>query len=130
MARYEGSLGASNGGYNHDGREPLGEWQQLPPDKMQEGHRLVMPGKDKLEGRSNMNAEVEKGMFSSKKKQQQVESLYSLTMVPKAPDKRGMINVSSKRQVEHLPVDDNDDASLEDNDNSDEDGSGPPSAEE
>ena len=43
-------------------------------------------------------------------------------MVPKAPDKRGVANASSKRQVECLPVDDND--------NSDEDGSGPPSDEE
>ena len=51
-------------------------------------------------------------------------------MVPKAPDKWGMVNVSSKRQVERLPVDDNDDASLEDNDESDEDGSRPPSDEE
>ena len=51
-------------------------------------------------------------------------------MVPKAPDKRGVVNISSKQQVERLPVDDNDDASLEDNDGSDEDGSGPPSDEE
>ena len=40
------------------------------------------------------------------------------------------MNVSSKRQVECLPVDDNDDESLEDNGESDEDGSGPPSDEE
>ena len=51
-------------------------------------------------------------------------------MVPKALDKRGVVNISSKWQVEHLPVDDNDDALLEDNDDSDEDGSGPPSDEE
>ena len=51
-------------------------------------------------------------------------------MVPKAPDKWGIVNVSSKRQVERLPVDDNDNVSLEDNDNSDEDGSGPPLDEE
>ena len=50
--------------------------------------------------------------------------------MPKAPDKRGIVNVSSKRQVEHLPVDDNDDKSLEGNDDSDEDGSGPPLDEE
>ena len=116
-------VGLPNGGYNHDSREPLGEWQWLPPDRLQEGHHLVMPGKDKLEWRSNMNAKVKKGMSSSKEKQRQVKSLYALTMVPKAPDKRGVVNVSSKQQVEHLPVDDN-------NDNSDEDGSGPPSDEE
>ena len=40
------------------------------------------------------------------------------------------MNVSSKRQVEHLPVDDNNNESLEGNDDSDEDGSGPPSDEE
>ena len=34
--------------------------------------------------------------------------------MPKAPDKRGIVNGSSKWQVERLPVDDNDDASLED----------------
>ena len=77
-----------------------------------------------------MNAKVEKGTFSSKKKRRQVESLYARTTVPKAPDKRGIVNGSSKRQVEHLPVDDNDDESLEGNDDSDEDGSGPPSDEE
>ena len=71
---------------------------------MQEGRHLVMPGKDKSEWHLNMNAKVEKGMFSSKKKQQQVESLYTLTTVPKAPDKRGIVNVSSKWQVECLPV--------------------------
>jgi len=43
-------------------------------------------------------------------------------MVPKAPDKQGIVNLSSKRQVERLPVDDNDE--------SDEDGSRPPSDEE
>ena len=43
--------------------------------------------------------------------------------MPKAPDKRGIANVSSKWQVEHLPVHYN-------NDDSDEDGSGPPSDEE
>ena len=42
--------------------------------------------------------------------------------MPQAPDKWGIVNVSSKRQVECLPVDDNDD--------SDKDGSGPPSDEE
>ena len=120
----------SNGGYNHDGEEPLGEWRWLPLDKLQEGCRLVMPGEDNFGWRSNMNAKVEKGMSSSKMKHRQVESLYAPTMVPKARDKRGVVNISSKGQVEHLPVDDNDDASLEDNDNSDEDGSGPPSAEE
>ena len=88
-----------------------------------------MPGKDELEWCSNMNANVEKGTSSSRKKWQQVKSLYALTMVPKAPDKRGVVNVSSKQQVECLPVDDNDDKSLGDNDNSDEDGSGPPSDE-
>ena len=62
-------VGPPNGGYNHDGGEPLGEWRQLPRDKMREGHRLVMPGKDKLEGRSNMNTKVEKGTFSSKMNQ-------------------------------------------------------------
>ena len=97
---------------------------------MQEGRHLVMPGKDKLEWHSNMNAKIEQGTSSSKKKQQQVESLYAPTTVPKALDKRGIVNVSSKRQVEHLPVDDNDDTSLEDNDDSDMDGSGPPSDEE
>ena len=70
-----------------------------------------MPGKDKLEGRSNMNAKVEKETSSSKMKQRQVESLYALTMVPKAPDKWSIMNLSSKWQVEHLPVDDNNDAS-------------------
>ena len=45
-----------------------------------------------------MNAKVEKGMSSSKKKQQQVESLYAPTTVPKALDKRGVVNVASKRQ--------------------------------
>ena len=65
-----------------------------------------------------MNAKVEKGMFLSKMKCQQVESLYALTTVPKALDKRGVVNVSSKWQVECLPVDDNDDESLEDNDES------------
>ena len=63
--------------------------------------------------------------------------------MPKAPDKRGVVNVSSKQQVKCLPVDDNDDESLEDNDDeslednddesledSDEDGSGPPSDED
>ena len=59
-----------------------------------------------------MNAKVEKGTFSSKKKQQQVESLYAPTTVPKAPDKWGIVNLSSKRQVERLPVDDNDDESV------------------
>ena len=93
------TVGPSNGGYNHDSGEPLGEWQRLPPDKLQEGCRLVMPGRDKLEGHSNMNAKVKKGTFSSKKKQQQVKSLYAPTMVPKAPDKQGIVNVSSKRQV-------------------------------
>ena len=68
-----------------------------------------MPGEDKLEGHSSMNAKVEKGMSSSKMKRQQVESLYAPTMVPKAPDKWGIVNVSSKRQVERLPVDNNDD---------------------
>ena len=61
-------VGLPNGGCNHDGGELLGEWRQLPPDKMQEGRRLVMPGEDKLEGCSNMNAKAEKGTFSSKKK--------------------------------------------------------------
>ena len=51
-------------------------------------------------------------------------------MVSKALDKRGVVNASSKRQVECLPVDDNDDKSLEGNDDSDEDSSGPPSDEE
>ena len=51
-------------------------------------------------------------------------------MVPKPLDKRGIRNVSSKQQIECLPVDDKDDESLEDNDNSDEDGSGPPLDEE
>ena len=51
-------------------------------------------------------------------------------MAPKAPHHRGVVNVSSKWQVEYLPVDDNNDESLEDNDDSDEDGSGPPSDEE
>ena len=97
---------------------------------MQEGCHLVMPGEDELEWCSNMNAKVKKGTCSSKKKQQQVKSLYAPTTVPKAPDNRGVVNVSSKWQVEHLPVDDNDDESLEDNDNSDEDGSGPHSDEE
>ena len=64
-------------------------------------------------------------MSSSKMKRRQVESLYAPTMVPKAPDKQGIVNVSSKRQVKRLPVDDNDDESLESNDDSDEDGSGP-----
>ena len=123
-------VGPPNGGYNHDGGEPLGEWRWLPPDKLREGCRLVMPGEDKIEWRSNMNAKVEKGMYSSKKKQRQVESLYAPTTVPKAPDKQGIVNVSSKRQVECLPVDDNDDESLEDNGESDKDGSGPPSDEE
>ena len=41
-----------------------------------------------------MNAKVEKGMFLSKMKCQQVESLYALTTVPKALDKRGVVNVS------------------------------------
>ena len=50
--------------------------------------------------------------------------------MPQAPDKRGIVNGSSKRQVECLPVDDNDNKSLEGNDNSDEDGSGLPSDEE
>ena len=50
--------------------------------------------------------------------------------MPKALDKRGVMNVSSKWQVKRLPVDDNDDVSLEDNDDSDEDGSRPPSDEE
>ena len=89
-----------------------------------------MPDKNKLKWHSNMNAKVEKGMSFSKRNQQQVKSLYALTTVPKASDKRGVVNVSSKRQVEHLPVDDNDNESLEDDDNSDEDGSGPPSDEE
>ena len=61
-------MGPSNGGYNHDGREPLGEWRQLPPDKLQEGHCLVMPDEDKIEWHSNMNTKVEKGMSSSKLK--------------------------------------------------------------
>ena len=78
------TVGPPNGGYNHDGGEPLGEWRQLPPDKLREGCRLVMPGEDKLEGRSSMNAKVEKGTYSSKKKQRQVESLYAPTTVPKA----------------------------------------------
>ena len=97
---------------------------------MREGHRLVMPGENKLEGHSNVNAKVEKGTSSSKMKRRQVESLYAPTMVPKASDKRGIVNGSSKQQVEHLPVDDNDDESLEGNDDSDEDGSRPPSDEE
>jgi len=118
-------VGPPNGGYNHDGGEPLGEWRRLPPDKLREGRHLVMPVEDKIEWRSNMNAKVEKGTFLSKKKQRQVESLYALTTVPKAPDKWGIVNLSSKRQVERLPVDDNEDASLEDNDDS-----GPPSDEE
>ena len=42
--------------------------------------------------------------------------------MPKALDKWGIMNLSSKRQVEHLPVDDNDE--------SDKDGSRPPSDEE
>ena len=46
--------------------------------------------------------------------------------MPIAPDKRGIVNVSSERQVECLPVDDNNNTSLEDNDDSDKDGSGPP----
>ena len=50
--------------------------------------------------------------------------------MPKAPDKKDVVNISSKRQVEHLPVDYNDDVSLEDNDESDADGSGPPSDQE
>ena len=90
-------MGPPNGGCNHDSREPLGEWRRLPPDKMREGHRLVMPGKDKLEGHSNMNAKAEKGTSSSKMKRQQVESLYAPTTVPKAPDKRGIVNGPSKR---------------------------------
>ena len=61
-------VGLPNGGYNYDGREALGKWQWLPPDKMREGHCLVMPGEDKLEWRSNMNAKVEKGTSSSKMK--------------------------------------------------------------
>ena len=83
-----------------------------------------------MKGHSNMNAKVEKGTFLSKMNRRQVESLYAPTTVPKAPDKRGIVNVSSKRQVGRLPVDDNDDESLEDNGESDEDGSGPPSHEE
>ena len=81
-----------------------------------------MPGEDELEWCSSMNAKVKKGTFSSKKKRQQVESLYTPTTVPKAPDKRTIVNGSAKWQVERLPVDDNDD--------SDKDGSGPPSDEE
>ena len=71
--------------------EPLGEWRWLPPDKMQEGRCLVMPGEDKLEWHSNMNAKVEKGMFLSKKKQRQVKGLYAPTTLPKALDKWGII---------------------------------------
>ena len=72
-----------------------------------------MPGEDKSEWHSNMNAKVEKGTFLSKMNRRQVESLYAPTTVPKAPDKRGVVNVSSKQQVERLPVDDNNKKSLE-----------------
>ena len=65
-------VGPPNGGYNHDSGEPLGEWRRLPPDKMREGHCPVMPGEDKLEGHSNMNAKVEKGTSLSKMKHRQV----------------------------------------------------------
>ena len=43
------TMGPPNGGYDHHGGEPLGEWQQLPPDKMREGCCLVTPGEDRSE---------------------------------------------------------------------------------